>query len=95
MYKAWPVKDPNEVLDYSFDWSPRKLSGDIIESTTATVISGSVVVDTHEKVSNKPLITTTWLSGGDNGENCLILLRIVTTAGRILEETVSIKIKSR
>lgn len=92
--KTWPPKDPNEVLDYAFDWSPRGLEGDTIVSFTSAVESGTVVVDDSQFEPDK-FTTVTWLSGGTEGETCKILLRLTTTLGRVLDETLSIKIKSR
>lgn len=85
-------KDPNEVLDYAIDWSQRNLGNDVVALFEATTQSGSIVVQSSE-VSK--LITTIWLSGGMDGETCTILLRITTAAGRVLDETVKIKIKAR
>lgn len=92
--KTWPAKDPNEVLDYAFDWSPRNLDGDTISSFVATVEEGTVVVD-DSLFSPDSLTTVTWLSGGTEGEACKVLLRIMTAMGRTLDETITIKIKSR
>ena len=92
--KTWPAKDPNEILDYGYDWSPRGLEGDTIVSFTSTVESGTVVVDDSVfEASN--FTTITWLSGGTEGETCKVLLRLTTALGRVLDETLSIKIKSR
>jgi hypothetical protein len=37
----WPPKDPDETLDYGFDWAPRTLGTDVITSTTATIIGAA------------------------------------------------------
>lgn len=92
--KTWPPKDPDEILDYGFDWSLRDLEGDTIVSFASTVVEGTVVVD-DSTFSSASLKTITWLSGGVDGETCKILLRVTTTMGRTLEQTVSIKIKTR
>lgn len=103
--KIWPDKDPDEQLDYAFDWSPRKLEGDTIVATEATVIGDSTVeVVAHAAASsalfpNAPTgqVTVTWLKGGVAGEKCTILLQATTSRvpPRILEQTVTIKIKDR
>lgn len=92
--KNWPPKDPNEVLDYGFDWSLRDLEGDTILTFTSTVTEGTVVVG-DSVFSPDSLKTITWLSGGLDGETCKVELRITTALGRTLEQTVPIKIKSR
>lgn len=92
--KNWPAKDPNEILDYGFDWSPRGLDGDTIVSFTSSVVEGTVVVD-DSSFSPTSFTTVTWLSGGAEGETCKVLLRLTTALGRTLDETMTIKIKSR
>jgi hypothetical protein len=89
---SWPAKDPDEVLDYALDWSPRGIDGDTITNVDSVVVTGTVVVDSKD-VSGT--ITTIWLSGGVAGEKASIRLRITTAAGRIMDETVSIPIKAR
>lgn len=99
MSSYWPPKDPDEILDYPFDWSPRGLDGDTIVTTTAVRQSGDVIISAHAagEVEGVPtgLGTVTWLRGGSDGTESQILLRAVTTAGRTLEETVSIRIATR
>lgn len=102
MSKTWPPKDPDEVLDYGFDWSPRSIDGDPITETEATLLNPddcSVVIDRHVPghVDGVPTGygTITWLSGGAIGEEAQILLRATTGLGRILDQSVKIKIKER
>jgi hypothetical protein len=97
--KKWPFKDPDEVLDYGFNWTPRDLGTDTIVTTTATVVSGTVVVDSHT-VDVVPGASTgqgtrTWLSGGTEGETCELNLHAITAAGRELEQSIQIPIKKR
>lgn len=92
--KTWPNKDPDEVLDYGFDWTPRGIGTDTIADTTAVVEVGSVVVDSHT-IDSDGKNTTTWLSGGTEGEKCSIVLRAMTAEGRHMDETLVIKIKTR
>ena len=90
--QKWPDKDPDEVLDYIMDWSPRNIQGDTIQTIQATVTSGDVQVATN---SISGLQTRTWLSGGTNGTPCVVGLRITTAAGRVLDESVQIRIRTR
>lgn len=53
MAKKWPDKDPDEVLDYAYNWSPRKIGSDIIVTPTAIVVEPSegaedIVVDSTD-----------------------------------------------
>lgn len=99
MAKTWPFKDPQEVLDYGFDWAPRDLGDDIIVTTTAVVVEGDVVVDSHHtgtiEGGTAGQSTVTWLSGGTADTECLIQLHAITAEGRELEQLMKIKIKER
>ena len=94
--KSWPLpKDPDDVCDYQFDWSLRLEDGETIATSTFTVDAGSVVIDTD---ANPPAIsgglTTFWLSGGVDGESCVITNRIVTSEGRRYDDSGRLRIKS-
>lgn len=97
--RDWPPKDPDEVLDYGFNWTPRNIGDDVIVNTTANVVVGDVVKDDHyvglvDKA--KPgQGTITVLSGGTAGTQCRIRLHAITSSGRELEETLKMKIKDR
>lgn len=98
--KTWPPKDPEEVLPYGFNWTPRDLGEDTIDTTTAVVVQGDVTIDSHDPgtvpKANEGQGTVTWLRGGTAGEACVINLHIVTTPrGMEFEQTVTIKIKER
>lgn len=102
MSKRWPFKDPDEVLDYGFDWSPRGIEDDPITSITCSVVSGTIVVDSCAVGPVEGVATgygtVTWLSGGtlsDPPEDNELLLHAETGSGRVLEQTIKIKIKTR
>ena len=82
------VKDPNAVLDYTFDWSDWLPTGDTISSYTVTVATGLT------KVSDSSTTTavTVWLSGGTVGAWYAVQCRIVTVGGRTDDRTAQIKI---
>ena len=86
----WPDKDPDEVLDYCLDWSDRLGSSDTISTSTWIVPTG-IVADNE---SNTDTTATLWLSSGMAGRRYDILNRIVTTEGRTMDHTVSIRIRS-
>lgn len=89
---TWPAKDPNEVLDYKMDWTARLLTGETITTSTFTVVTGTV---TLSNPGNAAGITTTWVSGGADGETAEVLNRIVTSQGRTYDETAKLKIRSK
>lgn len=88
---TWPNKDPNEVLDYEVRWADRLESGETITTSTFTVAEGDVVKDS-QTISGTT--TKVWLSGGTNGTPCVVLNRIVTSAGRTYDQSVRIRIRS-
>lgn len=88
----WPKKDPEEVLDYSVDWTAR-LAGDTIASCTATLLSAAGV--TIDITSNTTTTTTVWLSGGTIGQTAVVKFHIITGANREMERTISVRIESK
>jgi hypothetical protein len=91
--QAWPPKDPDEVLDYPWDWTPRGYPNDTLVTFTATTIEGTVIVDDVTDIEG--LKGVVWLSGGTLNETCQVRLRCLTAAGREGDETVTIKIVSK
>lgn len=94
MSMKWKTpKDPDEVLDYVVDYSSRMIPGDTIAAILeVSVVEGSVQIDSHSFTDNR---LTVWLSGGTEGESCPILFRVTTQGGRLLDQTVTLKIKSK
>ena len=93
---SWPSKDPNDVLDYRFNWRKEGneclLPGEDIDTYTVTIVSGTVVIDSD---SDDGSVVTLWLSGGAAGEVCRVLCRIVTTEGRQYDKTGTLRIRER
>ena len=95
---SWPPKDPNEVLDYQIDWAdatqgPRLVTSETLTTSTYSVATGDVVINSSSFVSTG--LTTVWLSGGTAGTLCEILNRVTTSAGRIYEQSVRLRIRNR
>ena len=85
----WNAKDPDEVLD--FTWEPALDVGDTISTYTVSVASGSSVIDSDTKTDSA---VTIWISSGTDGETNAILARAVTSGGRTIEETIYLPIKA-
>ena len=96
------TKDPEAVLDYTFDWKPLThgvsgaasdwlATGETISSYTVTVETGL----TKDSDSQADGIVTVWLSGGTAGENYKVACLIATSAGRTDERTIWIKVTDR
>lgn len=85
----WPAKDPDEVLDYV--WEPDLDTGDTIDSHTITVAGGTASIQSHDADTAK---LNAFISGGTAGETTSFLARVVTSAGRTIEETIYLPIKA-
>ena len=85
---GWRYKDPDDVLDYTVDWSTW-LGADTIVSATWAVPAGI----TQDSVAATTTTTTIWLSGGTSGTNYTIGVRIVTTDGRTKDESFTIRMR--
>ena len=105
--KTWPAKDPDEILDYDLDWTPRLYSADeldrieagetvtpadAIASSTYTLPSGTLVASSSSFTTTH---TKVWLTGGEEGQTYLVLNRITTTGGRTMDQTVKLKIRTK
>lgn len=87
---TWP-KDPDAVLDWVWDWSDWLAPGETISTSTFTVSAGLDLGVTSNTLSS----TTAWLSGGTPGTPYLVANRIVTSAGRTDERSITIRVKNR
>jgi hypothetical protein len=86
------VKDPDAILDYSFDWGPW-LVNDTITSSTWIVESGITVVPGSELFTDT--VTTLFLQDGTVDAGYEVTNRVVTAASRTDERTILIRIKQR
>jgi len=85
---TWPAKDPDEVLDYRIDWSP-KLDGDVIVESVWELDSGSLIIQSQSFDSDS---TKVWLAGGIPNYLYALTNTITTADGRIFEEIVALPI---
>ena len=88
---TWPSKDPDEELDYQFDWSERLEVGETISASTFILASGSVTLADPAVAGG---LTTIWITGGEAGEVNTITNRVTTSAGRIYDESAKLRIRS-
>jgi len=84
-------KDPDAVLDYSFDWSDWLCDSETISSTVITVASGL----TKDSDSESDGIVTIWLSGGTAGTSYTVACKIVTSSSRTDERSITIMVINR
>jgi hypothetical protein len=85
-------KDPNATLDYSFDWSDWLDSG---ESLTSSVFTRSATALKETNTDLTTSVATIWLTNGAAGTTYTLANKIGTSAGRIDERTVNIKVLQR
>lgn len=90
-------KDPNEVLDYQFNWAAvgasRLDTGETLVTSTWTVVEGDVVIDDQEFEANG--LTTVWLSGGTINTRCKLLNRVTTSNGRTYDQSARLRIREK
>jgi hypothetical protein len=75
-------KDPDEVLDYTVNWSQRLQANETISSSDWIVDSGI----TEDKRSMSSTSATIWLSGGSTGTSYTLINRVQTSVGRVYEQ---------
>lgn len=103
--KYLPVKDPDAILDYKFDWAPSTngtpggssdwlAAGETIESYTLTISPSGLTVDSDSSTDADTSVTC-WLSGGTAGVKYALTCHIVTSAGRVDDRTVHIRVAER
>lgn len=86
------LKDPNAILDYSFDWTTW-LGADTISGVQVLTDDASLLVQGAPAHNGK--IATVWVSGGTPGGKAAVTCRITTTEGRVDDRTVYLKIRER
>lgn len=88
---AWPDKDPNDKLDYTVDWSAALTEADNIVASEWTVPEDF----TATNISFDDTKTIVWLAGGIDGKKYTLTNKVTTFAGRVIERSILIKVKSR
>jgi hypothetical protein len=83
-------KDPDETLDFPFNWKP-ELYGDTIFTSEFLLPDGLTLVSE----SNTTDTATPFVSGGEAGRVYRITNRIVTIGGRIRDRTIHVLIVER
>lgn len=88
--RAWPAKDPADVLDYAYDISPALWGdeGDSIATLDITITPGLAGDLTLNTSSVDGQVAILWLSGGQSGTTYAVTIAIATIAGRGFQRTV-------
>jgi hypothetical protein len=95
---VWPVKDPDEVLDYGFNWNdtdrtPVLDTGETILTSSWAVVEGDVVINSNSFIASG--LVTVWLSAGTAGTACVIRNRVTTSGGRTYDQSAKLRIRSK
>jgi len=102
----WPNKDPDEILDYSVDWSRWLNSGITISSVAwfvdnasgvKTAFTGGSVVNGLQNVAttNTNTVATINLALGTNNVDYKIYCRITDSSGSVAERVIKLRIKEQ
>lgn len=101
----WPSKDPDEVLDYSVDWSRWLNNATILtcdwyvdnENGIKTLIVPSQVVNNVQNVSQSvtSTVATIYIGLGTANVEYKFYCKISTSAGSVVERVVRLKIKEQ
>lgn len=97
---SWPNKDPQDVLEYGFDWTLRLATGETIVTSTWSRTGGTdgatiTIADPTGIVA--PIvgpITYTKLTGGTAEQEHHITNHIITSAGREYDRTARVRVRS-
>lgn len=87
---TWPEKGSNETLGYA--WIVPLVGADTVQSFTADVVSGTVVIDTESEDGGT---VSLMLSGGEIGETSVISIKAVTAGGEEPEESFALAVIDR
>ena len=85
------IQDPNETLDYLFDWVAW-LASDTISTSSWSTSKNDVIVTANTKTNTT---ATGWVTGGVNGDKVYVTNRITTAGGRTAERSFTLRIKDR
>jgi len=105
MALKWPNKDPDEILDYSVDWS-RFLGSDTISAVTWYIYDEN---DTKEEVSDSEVVNglqfvvgtisgqvaTARFSLGTNNVRYTVVCRVNTAEGLQYERSIFLRVKEK
>lgn len=89
-WRSKQPKDPNAVLDYTFDWQRWLQSGETI--STVTVTGTNVTIDSNSETGG---VVTVWLSGGTAGTEATVAVKIATSDSRTDERSLALPVAER
>lgn len=85
------IKDPDSIRTFGIDWATF-LNGQAFTSSSWTVASGTVAIDSNSTSTTFSLVK---LTGGSVGEKCALRNRVTRTDGERDDQTIYVKIKEK
>lgn len=85
------IKDPDDTLDYSWDWTYWLTGPDTIASCSVFSSPGIAI----NSFSYSTTAVTAWISGGSAGNPYSVTARIVTVGGRTADRTITISVQNQ
>lgn len=98
------LKDPDDVLDYKFDFKAVTNGTDGAKTdwlgsaetiSTAVITVDSGLTKDSDSITDTNTSVTVWLSGGTIGTTYNVLCHITTSAGREWDQTIEVEIVAR
>ena len=84
------LKDPDAVLDYEFDWSLWLADGETITDHTVTVAGVTLDASTASDTA-----VVAWVSAGTVSTTATVAVLVTTSAARVDERTINLRIGQR
>lgn len=88
------LRDPQDVLDYVWDWSAWLPDGDTISTFSVIITDDSGTPLVEDSSSNDDTSVTVWLSGGTLSTTPSVTVRITTAQARTADATKNFSIVS-
>lgn len=92
--KAWPSKDPDEILRFSYDWGPDLAPGEVLDDLLLVDPVNAAGTNLDAQQFDDQFVTLV-ISGGNDNEEAEWLIRVHTSGDQTLEDTVALPISSK
>lgn len=107
MAYKWPNHDPDEVADYSVDWSRFLGSDTIVNDGVVWKVNGETLGDSQAysgdtsnnlllvQPTNTDTVATVRFSAGQVGTRYKVTCQITTTAGKTFDRTIYLTVREK
>lgn len=87
---SW-LKDPDARLDWSWDWTDWLAEDETITDHEIMAPDG-ITIDSSSRAGG---VVTAWVKDGDVGESYSLVCRIETSAGRVDDRRITLRVRQR